>query len=217
MKKYVALIGFSDRATGQYIVPGSPYPPGDRVVSQQWVEYLLGSGNATGAPVIKEKGRKQKPKPASVELAEQTEPTSPIVVEEITPLIEGAPIEKAEEPVPVIPEVAEPPKPVEKIPNPFVPPAPKRQDDPFEGLTEQGVYEVFKILSNKVRFLSYPETKEEYLAFLKEDDWKGENMRWKKKLLTAFGVSGASKFTPGAVDSTIKDILTRAVNAKVKG
>ena len=207
--KYVALIHFEDRATGMHIDAGAPYPPGERVVREEWIQYLASSKNATGKPVIQKvkKPSPVQPKPIKSEPKVKQEEAQPMI-----PVIESEP---KPEPIPVIEEKPEPVKAEPVIANPFVI-TPKPKPDPFDGLTEQGIYDIFKILSHKVRFIALPETKEDYLDFLKHDPWRGENMAVKRKLLNLLGVSGATKFTEKAVDSTLEDVLIRAINAKLK-
>lgn len=200
MKKYVALLYFKDRATGLDIEAGAPYPPGDRIVSEQWIEYLASDKNATGSAVIAPVGEEpkqvepQEPTPVVEEKVTEPEP-------EITPLIDDTPVPKKKEPV--------------KTANPFTP-SPSAKKDPFEGLTAKGIRDAFVVLNHGIDGPA-PETKDECIAYLNGVGWKKKNLAKKQKLLKAFGVSGANKFRADAVDSTLRDLLTKAIEAKMKG
>lgn len=203
MEKYVALIGFMDRVLGLYVEAKSPYPPNGRIVPEQWIECLATNNNATGKPVIQKVGAKPEKKPEPKKKAPKPAKKPEPVVEDMLPLIE-------ETPVPAKKEKAE-------KPNPFKQPIVKPKADPFEGLTEQGIFDIFRILNSEVVGSEVPETKEDYLNYLETSKWKKKNMAYKRELLTIFGVVGASKFEDFAVDKALKDLLVRAINTKVKG
>lgn len=199
MKQYVALMDFKDRATGLTIEAGAPYPPGERWVSDQWIEKLASSNNGVGEPVIAEKIKCKEENELKVEVPEkEVSPAPPLL--DMTPLIEDGPKPKEETPPP----------------NPFTPTVPKQKNDPFEGLSEQGVFDIFRILCSGTG-TKVPETKEDYLDYLASGAWKKRNIEYKRELLNIFGVVGVSKFQDYVVDKTLEDLLTRVIKAKVKG
>lgn len=201
MIEYVATIGFNDKATGLFIEAGAPYPPGKRVVSESWIHYLASESNGTGAPVIKLRDEVCIDNPCKMtEVEEKVKDFSP--EPDMLPVIEDAPKAKT---------------PKKASANPFTPSPPAEKKDMFEGLSEKGIFDIFRMLNKGIPKSKVPETKEDYIEYLETDKWKKRNMLAKKDLLEIFGVEGAAKFKDYAVDKTLKDLLVRAINAKVKG
>lgn len=228
MIEYVATIGFNDKATGLFIEAGAPYPPGKRVVSESWIHYLASESNGTGAPVIKLRDEVCIDNPCKV-TAEMVGPL-PCGDSEVNVTLSqlnGLSLEEVEEKVkdfspepdmlPVIEDAPKAKTPKKASANPFTPSPPAEKKDMFEGLSEKGIFDIFRMLNKGIPKSKVPETKEDYLEYLETDKWKKRNMLAKKDLLEIFGVEGAAKFKDYAVDKTLKDLLIRAINAKVKG
>lgn len=209
--KYKALMGFKDAATGAWVEKDGPYPPNSIIVGEDWIQYLLGSSNRVGRPVIEVVEEDPKPivgyseieEPQPIknpfELPTITEP-EPLPATPMLPFIEPETAHKTVDP--------EPASMASTKPSP-------EQPSEFEGLSETGLQDAFRILAAGTGY-DAPDTRAEMLRFLHSDVWTGENIEEKRALLKLFRVRGAPKMKAAEVDTHIEDVLKRAI-AEIMG
>lgn len=200
MDGYKALIDFRDEYTGASIGKGDPYPPEGREIADHWINYLAGPGNRLGKPVIAKVKAADNPFAGGM-ITEDSKPKPKKVKKldpELIPVIDSPKkVVKAEA------DVAEPAAPIEVV------------EDPFPGLTGEGISTIFVILCKANDVKTYPGTKLAMLDFLESSLWLDEGLAEKREILTTLGIAGVEKLSPLAVNRKIKTMLKKAIKEKM--